>query len=133
MEQKAEERLVIDLFREKWKDFPKGKLVSHESPDFLLLLAPKKAVGIELTRLPEHSTNLFDELTLAINKKNVKLEHYQNMKIQQFWLLIYTDDLQSFRGGNIQNNLIKWKFECGYNSVWLLSLFSGELFPVNVS
>lgn len=45
------EILIIDYFRSVDKNFPKGKLKTSESPDFLLDTSPKNKIGIELTRL----------------------------------------------------------------------------------
>ena len=38
-------------FMKAYRDFPKGKLLKSESPDFILKLNPKKTIGIELTHL----------------------------------------------------------------------------------
>jgi hypothetical protein len=45
------EILIIDYFRSAYSDFPKGKLKASESPDFVLDIAPRIKIGIELTRL----------------------------------------------------------------------------------
>ena len=45
------ERLLLDYFRECYADFPKGKIVPDESPDFIIKLNARKNLGIELTRL----------------------------------------------------------------------------------
>ncbi|MDZ7741140.1 MAG: hypothetical protein U5Q03_05155 [Bacteroidota bacterium] len=47
----AEEKQLMLLFRDALKDFPKGKLIKSEAPDFILREAHKKKTGIELTRL----------------------------------------------------------------------------------
>lgn len=45
------EILIVDFFRSAYPDFPKGKLKASESPDFVLDIASRKKIGIELTRL----------------------------------------------------------------------------------
>jgi hypothetical protein len=50
-EKKQLEVLLMDYFRECYPDFPKGKLMSSESPDFIVKLKTKNRIGIEITRL----------------------------------------------------------------------------------
>lgn len=50
-EKKQLEVLLINYFQECYTDFPKGKLVESESPDFVVKLKNKYTLGIELTRL----------------------------------------------------------------------------------
>ena len=45
------EILLVNYFRHVFEGFPKCKVVSSESPDFLLKLNPKKQTGLELTRV----------------------------------------------------------------------------------
>lgn len=50
------EILLINYFRENFSDFPKGKIISSESPDFIVQLKNRHRLGIELTRLnPENA------------------------------------------------------------------------------
>jgi hypothetical protein len=64
------EILIIDYFRSAYSDFPKGKLKATESPDFVLDIAPREKIGIELTRL------YFDDFYSGENKvsDNIKKE-----------------------------------------------------------
>lgn len=48
---KQVEVLLIDYFRECYEEFPKGKIVPSESPDFLVKMRNTHLLGIELTRL----------------------------------------------------------------------------------
>ena len=50
-DKKQLELLLMHFFRECSPDFPKGKIVPSESPDFILKLKSKNRIGIELTRL----------------------------------------------------------------------------------
>jgi hypothetical protein len=59
-EKKQLELLLMHYFRERSPDFPKGKLMLSESPDFILKLKTKNRVGIELTRLNPLNARLPD-------------------------------------------------------------------------
>ncbi len=50
-EKKQVEVLLMDYFRRTYPEFPKGKLMTCESPDFILSLNTRSSVGIEITRL----------------------------------------------------------------------------------
>jgi hypothetical protein len=72
MEEKKiiEEKLIMRLFIKAYVDFPKGKIIKSESPDFVLRTGPKFNTGIELTRL--HSNNsLNDENGEELKKENL--------------------------------------------------------------
>lgn len=43
--------MLIDYFRHCYPEFPKGRVVPSESPDFLVKMKSKNRLGIELTRL----------------------------------------------------------------------------------
>ncbi|MFW5773680.1 MAG: hypothetical protein ACOCWD_03275 [Tangfeifania sp.] len=61
------EYLLIHYFRECYNEFPKGKLIATESPDFVLKMKSRQNLGIELTRLnPFHAA--------VQNKKEAALE-----------------------------------------------------------
>lgn len=45
------EKMILDGFSRFYRDFPQGRLIKSESPDFILWKSPKRAIGIELTRL----------------------------------------------------------------------------------
>lgn len=58
-EKKQIEKLLVEGFRKFFPDFPAGRLVSSESPDFILRMKNNHYLGIELTRLhPENSNNI---------------------------------------------------------------------------
>lgn len=50
-EKKQVEWLLMEYFRRSFAEFPKGKLLLSESPDFVLQTNHKSSIGIELTRL----------------------------------------------------------------------------------
>ncbi len=45
------EVLLVNYFRDCYPDFPKGKIVASESPDFVVKMKNRHKLGIELTRL----------------------------------------------------------------------------------
>jgi len=121
--QKEEEKLVMEYFREAWNGFPKGKLVPSESPDFILKLNPKKSFGIELTRLPELESP-FDALIMALKKKEQKIYLYKGQGFIKIWLIIYTDDLVKTSPYNFSNKIRNFEFQSSFDAVFLFDLFA---------
>ena len=64
-DKKQLEILLIQYFRESYSDFPKGKLESNESPDFVVKMKNQHELGIELTRLNPVNKDIPDENQLA--------------------------------------------------------------------
>lgn len=135
-----EEKLVMELFRQEYDDFPKGKLVKSESPDFILKASPKHRIGIEVTKLhgpkikkpkthfaisqegyqpPEFSKENID---FTIRAKDDKLYLYRQKKLNQFWLLITADLTENPAAFNIPNKLGNWNFNSGFQKVFLFEL-----------
>lgn len=145
-----EEEFVIDLFRNKYSDFPKGKLLKTESPDFILKESARKSIGIELTKL--HGPTLKKEesraldrvngfLTQELTKENIefticakeeKLPIYQQRKLSQIWLLITADLRFNPVSFSLSNQLGTWSFNSGFQRVFLLELNSRKVFELNV-
>jgi len=72
---KGSELFYLEKFKENFSDFPKGKIVSHESPDFLVK-APNEIVGIEITgfyRQTSSSTRLPLQQRQSVRHKIVTL------------------------------------------------------------
>ncbi|HKJ78910.1 MAG TPA: hypothetical protein VKA10_05220 [Prolixibacteraceae bacterium] len=67
-DKKELEILLINYFRESFTDFPKGKIVPSESPDFLITFKNRHQLGIELTRLNPGNATLPDEQLLQKHK-----------------------------------------------------------------
>jgi len=64
-DKKQLEILLVNYFRLCYDDFPKGQLSPSESPDFIVKMRTRRALGIELTRLNPASKNPFDENQLV--------------------------------------------------------------------
>jgi hypothetical protein len=72
-EKKQLEILLMNYFRACYPDFPKGKLVPSESPDFILTLKSRNNLGIELTRLNPLNARIPDETELLNNRTREKI------------------------------------------------------------
>ena len=122
----SEEWLVMRYFREKYTDFPRGKLVKSESPDFILKLSRKRSIGIELTRLDymiKDNPNLWPEYLLSlIEKKEEKLCLYKKKQFAKYWLLMAVEDVHL---KDIHKYIRDYNFL--FDDVFLFDLFSGEI------
>lgn len=146
-----EELLIMEQFRNEYKEFPKGKLEKSESPDFILKVSPKNAIGIELTKLhgptvikykthyprkingytaPEFN---LENLQFTIAAKDEKLAYYQEKKLNQLWLLITADLDESPVNYNLGNKLQNWSLSSGFQRIFLLELKNQKVFELNVS
>lgn len=136
-----EEILILELFRNNYAGFPKGKLIKSESPDFILKINPRKSIGIEITRLrdgsiPKNNPGFpVPELTQrniesTVNSKEDKLALYQQKKISECWLIIATDYIQLPKGVNISGMIFKWEVHSRYQKIFLMDLFDKNVFTL---
>ena len=146
-----EEEYIIELFRNEYAAFPKGKLLKTESPDFILKENPKTSIGIELTKLhgpsvkkekihfsskvsgyrpPEFNR---ENIEFTINAKSEKLPLYQQKKLNQIWLLITADLNESPVTFNLNNKLENWNFWSGFHKIFLFELKSRNVFELNLN
>ena len=143
MNHRDEEILILELFRKNYSEFPKGKLVKSESPDFILKINPRRSIGIEITRLHDSSIPKSNpgfpvaELThrnieSTINNKEEKLSLYQKKKISECWLIIATDYIHLSSGKNFSTLIEKWEFSTGYKKVFIVDLFDHKIHQVNI-
>ncbi|MCD4664824.1 MAG: hypothetical protein K8R68_06090 [Bacteroidales bacterium] len=141
MNQKEEEHLIIEYFRDACIDFPKGKLIKSESPDFVLKINRKEIIGIELTRLSsiknKSEKQVYDNpefnkenLEKTILKKRKKFYLYQKRKFKTIWLIIYSDFLKTSSAFNIQNKITKWSFFSEFHKVFLFDLFEKKIYVI---
>jgi len=146
-----EELLIIEQFRNEYEEFPKGKLQKSESPDFILKVSAKNAIGIELTKLHGPTVNKFkthyprkingytapefnrENLEYTIEAKNEKLAYYREKRLTQLWLLITADLEESPVDYNLGNKLQNWSFLSGFQKVFLFELKTRTVFELNVS
>jgi hypothetical protein len=133
-----EEKLILKYFIEEYNEFPKGKLIKSESPDFILKTSPKRSIGIELTRL--FNPGLYDQEFLpeldkeiiinCINEKEKKLRIYYKKKINKFWLIMIADLFSRSTSFNINNSICSWTFESRFNKIFLFELFNRRLYEL---
>jgi len=132
MDKTSEEWVVMRYFREKYEDFPKGRLVKSESPDFILKQGPKKQTGIEITRLDYLLSNhvdvdeLLPALKNIINRKEDKLRLYRKKKLNEYWLVITIDSMEAT---NFEHDKIIHLSLSGslFDKVFFFDLFSGKI------
>lgn len=149
--QMLEELQIIQQFKTGYSDFPKGKLEKSESPDFILWLTAKNAIGIELTKLHGPAVSKYkthyprkisgyvapefnrENLEFTIGAKNEKLGYYQAKRLSQLWLLITADLDESPVNFNLGNKLQNWTFFSGFQKVFLLELKNQKVFELNLN
>lgn len=145
-----EELLIMEQFKSIYPEFPKGKLEKSESPDFILKISAKYAIGIELTKLHGPTINKFkthyprkisgyrapafnfENLAFTIQAKNEKLAYYQEKRLNQLWLLITADLDESPVKYNLGNKLGSWQFYSEFQKIFLLELKEMKVFELNL-
>jgi hypothetical protein len=149
--QMMEELLIMEQFRNEYKEFPKGKLEKSESPDFIVKVSPKNAIGIELTKLHGPTINKFkthyprkingytapefnlENLQFTIDAKDEKLAYYREKTLNQLWLMITADLDESPVNYNLGNKLQNWTFSSGFQRIFLFELKNQKVFELNIS
>ena len=143
--EKIEERFYLDLFRKLESDFPRGKIIASESPDFLIK-TKHRTVGIEMTRMMplymrEESFETANEapkrwlvgtetLQMILDKKEEKLNLYQSKKLNAYWLIIVVPPLSSAHSCELPPQLLHFKFHTRFNRVFLLLVDQKKLMVI---
>lgn len=99
-EKKQLEVLIINYFRESYSDFPKGKIVPTESPDFTISMKNYHILGIELTRLNPGNAEALNDTEIAenrfreqiIEKSKALFEHGLELKL--FVKFLFSEELK---------------------------------------
>lgn len=100
LHKKNEEKLLLRHFRELYPGFPKGKINSSESPDFILQLNPKQSIGIELMRMHKDKTDTEAFAPRSAEKlkrvliKNTRIFVEQESKCKCYTVLYFTPDFE---------------------------------------
>ncbi len=89
MEKYSDELNNIELFRYLYDDFPSGKLIRTESPDFIVKDGPGNSLGIEITHVMDryHAEKVSSDSPGNLTKKLLLLhcrdifEYYSDLKI----------------------------------------------------
>jgi hypothetical protein len=87
---KQVEWAVMEYFRKLYPEFPAGKLIAGESPDFLIAVNTKTETGIEVTRLvPDpsfHKGNWLENNSTGILFLNKVKEAFEAGRRQFIWV-----------------------------------------------
>ncbi len=138
---KQNERRLVEQFMQLYEDFPKGKLVVGESPDFLVRMNRKKAIGIEVTELKgqgfvqqsgrlKNPDELIQKLKESIGAKEEKLALYRQNRLYEVWLLIHLERLDKINF-NFQNKLDNLDFDSGFDRLFLLISSKSQFFELH--
>ncbi len=134
---KTEEWVIMELFREQCREFPKGMLSASESPDFILSLGPRNKIGIELTRLHQHppGTDPFspENISACLLQKEDKLRLYRMKKLREYWLVFFVRDHAFIPPYNLHNKLVTWTFGSGYDRIFIFHLKNRDIFELKRS
>ncbi len=138
-----QELIVIESFKDHYPDFPKGKIIKSESPDFIIQNGPKNKIGIELVQLlppPKHHYSMvgvlkpkyaYEQLMMTIFLKNHKRPLYNDPHFQSIWLVIHIDYMDGTDSFNLNNQIEKWSFPHDFDKVFLYDLFSQSTFAIS--
>ena len=130
-DKKEHESQIFQIFKNSVNDFPRGKVVHYESPDFLVRLNRGKVIGIELTELHgqefydnlgyfTHPELLFQHIEHTISAKEEKLYLYRKIKPVELWLLIHIRSFQDKLSFSYRNKLQQWCFNSSFDRIFLL-------------
>ena len=134
-----DEHIIMRYFRERYNDFPKGKLINSESPDFILKVSKKRSIGIEITQIHEiagsirNLSQLVSETEKILTKKDNKLSLYKKNKLYAYWLIVSTESLDLSDKTTIEPGLANINFVSGFDKVFLFDLFGGNLFELGLN
>ncbi len=141
---KIKERIILDTFIKLFDEMPRGKFIAGESPDFLLRLKPRKAIGIELTGLIGHDfvnhadklinpKNIIPHLEDTIRKKEEKIYLYRKNRLVELWLLIHLETLIHMNNFHLGHKLEKLHFASGFDRIFLLESNKGKLYELQTA
>jgi hypothetical protein len=133
-----QEQIILDNFRKHFPDFPGGRLIKSESPDFILKTSPKQSIGIELTALPspvytinkETVQSFFSDIKLSVSKKQEKLKSYKKKRADSYWLIIYAGSI-IIESINFNNQLDRLTVCSGFDRIFLFGMFEGRVWEFN--
>ncbi|MBT3300790.1 MAG: hypothetical protein HOD63_02285 [Bacteroidetes bacterium] len=120
-----QENEVLEEFRKRFKDFPKGKVNKTESPDFIIRVSKKKSVGVELTQLTAdkiEADHFFDNLKALLDKKEEKLNLYRKNILDEYWLIVYLYLGENIIPQSILNKIEAYCFVTSFTKVFLFDI-----------
>ncbi len=141
LEQKEQEYRTFNLFRDLLPNFPNGRIVQNESPDFLVRMNARKTIGIELTELRgqdfydrqgqySHPEAIKEQIETTIRAKEDKIYLYQKSKPYQLWLLIHLESFNNKIRYNFKDKIERWSFSAAFDRVFLLEIQTQKLLEI---
>ena len=126
------------MFRAGYKEFPKGKLVGSESPDFILKITPRKSIGIEITKIgrpnsPEQTGNKLTSKDVllavkkAVAKKESKCKLYEKNRFYNTWLLLTMESATQEIVEFLSELADRWEPDTGFDRVFLMDWFDKNI------
>lgn len=132
---KTEEHVVLELFKDCYREFPSGIINATESPDFIISQGPRKKTGIELVRLHLQASQSdpfsYENIRACLETKEIKLVLYRKKRLQEYWLILVVRDPAYRPLYNLHNKLSVWEFPTGFNRVFLFDINSGRVYRLN--
>jgi len=137
------EKEILEEFMLHYPDFPKGKLVKSESPDFILKLGPRKAIGIEITTLADPVVSqrleagenrsdrrvmLEEKVKNIIRMKEEKLRIYRKKRSDYYWLIIACDIKRFLAPFRLPVKVDTWCISSEFNRVFLFESASKKVY-----
>ncbi len=128
---KLRERYFLDSFRSLYADFPRGKIIPSESPDFIVQYRQRRKIGIEITeaypfdiqsdKSEYHMVSLtLNDVISCILQKDKRLPIYQKQWLQEIWLVVVLDST-GFKGISIPfDHYLLGNLETGFDKIFLL-------------
>ena len=142
MDWKSEQEIItMEYFRELFPDFPAGRLVKHETPDFLLVQNHRRMIGIELIQIHslDHEDNGssvldahqgFNQIEHAIRQKEEKIDLYRGENIHKLWLILTAEEAPAKFITRLHNYLHHSPVQSPFNEIYLFLLLNKEIIPL---
>jgi hypothetical protein len=116
-------------------DFFKGVIRINGLPSFLnsVLVVRHNVLQSSIWEVANHqgiSNDIAADIRKAILKKDEKLKIYASRNLQEYWLLITTDQLQAPLSLNIVNRLVNSQFNSLFHKVFLFELMMARIFQL---
>lgn len=125
--------MVIRWFRESFPEFPKGKLVKDESPDFRLWISTRKFIGIELTQVhqgkrAEPGQSILckpfaaDQVLISLEAKEEKIRLYRGDYPHKLWLIIFAEYSEPDAMIKVSDHFRDHGIESSFDKVFIFDL-----------
>lgn len=141
-DKKREEKRCLDLLIKLYPDFPRGRIVPGESPDFIIRSTTKRKTGVELTRYTRNGDGKYpgeshfhpelsrDSLVELLESKEEKLALYRKKRLDQIWLVILVSSFTHSSSVNVHNQLARWKIRSAFDSILIMDLSLEKVYEV---